>query len=85
MQTSQRRALTWPTVQLRSCSNQRYDDAYKEGKAGSMEPRLSLYKANAQAMRPMSQMGQAVHESGLDEALVHLIDIRASQINGCGY
>jgi len=30
-------------------------------------------------------MGQAVHESGLDPMLIGLIEIRASQINGCGF
>ncbi len=50
-----------------------------------MEPRLSAGKAYPAAMTAMSAMGKAVHDSGLDESLIQLIDIRASQINGCGY
>jgi AhpD family alkylhydroperoxidase len=50
-----------------------------------VEPRLEMRTANAEALRPMALFGQFVHQSGLDPKLVHLIDIRASQINGCGF
>src|SRR5215510_4930103 len=33
----------------------------------------------------MLNLGAAVRRSGLEESLVLLIDVRASQINGCGY
>ena len=55
------------------------------GKDVLMNPRLSAGKAYPAAMTAMSAMGKAVHDSGLDESLIQLIDIRASQINGCGY
>ena len=50
-----------------------------------MEPRLNMQKANPEALRPMAQFGQFIHESGLEPTLVQLIEIRASQINGCGH
>jgi alkylhydroperoxidase family enzyme len=50
-----------------------------------VEPRLNMRQANPQAMAPMGAMSQAVRQSGLDTHLIHLIEIRASQINGCGF
>jgi alkylhydroperoxidase family enzyme len=50
-----------------------------------MEPRLNSHQANPDVVKPMMAMGKAVHDSGLDEKLVQLIEIRASQINGCGF
>ena len=50
-----------------------------------MQPRLNLRQANPQVMAPMAVMSQAVRQSGLDPRLIQLIDIRASQINGCGH
>jgi len=49
-----------------------------------VEPRMRAMQANPDVTKPMLAMSQAVHDSGLDPALVMLIDIRASQINGCG-
>lgn len=49
-----------------------------------MESRLNLRQANPDAMQIMTQMGQYVRRSGLDSSLVQLVEIRASQINGCG-
>jgi AhpD family alkylhydroperoxidase len=44
-----------------------------------------MRQANPEVMAPMAAMGQAVRQSGLDPRLIHLIEIRASQINGCAY
>jgi AhpD family alkylhydroperoxidase len=33
----------------------------------------------------MYQLEQYIHNSGLEESLVHLVKMRASQINGCAY
>ena len=54
------------------------------GKERVVEPRMRAMQANPDVTKPMLAMSQAVHDSGLDPALVMLIDIRASQINGCG-
>jgi AhpD family alkylhydroperoxidase len=37
------------------------------------------------AFRAMRALGSAVRESGLDRSLIHLVRVRVSQINGCGY
>jgi alkylhydroperoxidase family enzyme len=44
-----------------------------------------MRQANPDVMAPMGAMTQAVRQSGLDPQLIQLIDIRASQINGCGH
>jgi AhpD family alkylhydroperoxidase len=37
------------------------------------------------AMRAMLGLGRYLDQSGLEESLLHLIMVRASQINGCAY
>src|SRR5437879_908923 len=37
------------------------------------------------ASRGMYQLEHYIHSSGLEESLVHLVKMRASQINGCAY
>lgn len=37
------------------------------------------------AYRAMAGLEHYLHESGLEESLLHLIKLRASQINGCAY
>jgi len=51
-----------------------------------METRLNLYE-NALVMKfskYLNSAGHAVGESGLPDATKHLVELRASQINGCG-
>src|ERR1700726_2753701 len=38
-----------------------------------------------EALRGMYQLEHYVQNSGLEESLVHLVKMRASQINGCAY
>ena len=38
-----------------------------------------------EALRGMYQLEHYIHNSGLEESLVHLVKMRASQINGCAY
>jgi AhpD family alkylhydroperoxidase len=38
-----------------------------------------------EALRGMYQLERYIHNSGLEESLVHLVKMRASQINGCAY
>jgi AhpD family alkylhydroperoxidase len=49
-----------------------------------MEPRLN-YKAAPGAYQAMLGLEKYLHECGLEEPLLHLIKLRASQINGCAY
>jgi AhpD family alkylhydroperoxidase len=38
-----------------------------------------------EALRGMYQLEHYIHNSDLEESLVHLVKMRASQINGCAY
>ena len=50
-----------------------------------MEPRLNYGKVAPGATRAMMALENYVHESGLEQSLLELVKIRASQINGCAY
>jgi AhpD family alkylhydroperoxidase len=50
-----------------------------------MEPRLNFYKSGPDAMKAMTGLEQQITRSGLEQSLVELVRIRASQINGCAY
>ena len=50
-----------------------------------MQQRLSPYKASPDAMRAMTALDTALGKSGLDNTLVNIVKLRASQINGCAY
>ena len=51
-----------------------------------MNARLNIAKAAPDAYAAVSALDHhIVHDSGLEPRLVHLIKIRASQINGCAY
>jgi len=50
-----------------------------------MEARFNYVKAAPGAFKAILGLGQYLHESGLDESLLNLINLRASQINGCAY
>ena len=50
-----------------------------------MESRFNYVKAAPGAYKAMLGLEQYLHECGLEESLIHLIKLRASQINGCAY
>jgi AhpD family alkylhydroperoxidase len=51
-----------------------------------MEPRLNIVKDTPETYQVVSGLDRHIfRESGLDKAIVHLIKIRASQVNGCAY
>ncbi len=51
-----------------------------------MEPRMDYMKASPDALKAVLALEQFVsHEAGLDPKLLHLVKIRASQINGCAF
>jgi AhpD family alkylhydroperoxidase len=50
----------------------------------AMKARID-YKNVPEALRAMYQLEHYIHNSGLEESLVHLVKMRASQINGCAY
>lgn len=50
-----------------------------------MQSRMELRQANGAAYQAMLHLERYVRSSGIDPALLELIKIRASQINGCGF
>ena len=51
-----------------------------------MEPRLNLFKVAPQgAYEAVAALQRYVNSSGLAHTLLQLVEIRASQINGCAY
>lgn len=50
-----------------------------------MQPRLDYWKSEPKLMTAVLALNKAVEESGLEKSLVHLVKLRASQINGCSY
>jgi AhpD family alkylhydroperoxidase len=50
-----------------------------------MEPRIDYRKYAAEAQKSLYAMEKYIAECGLDPKLIHLIKMRASQINGCAF
>lgn len=50
-----------------------------------MQTRLDYWKAEPALMKAVLALDTAVKESGLEMSLVHLVKLRASQMNGCAY
>jgi AhpD family alkylhydroperoxidase len=50
-----------------------------------MNSRFNYVKAAPGAYKAMLGLEQYLHECGLEEPLIHLIKLRASQINGCAF
>jgi AhpD family alkylhydroperoxidase len=48
-------------------------------------PRLDPFHTSPALLQPLLDLEAAIAASGLDHALIHLVKIRASQINGCAY
>ena len=50
-----------------------------------MSKRLNPYVTAPETMKPMIALEASIKESGLEHSLIHLMKMRASQINGCAY
>ncbi len=50
-----------------------------------MQSRMNMAKLVPELYRSVRALDAAVDQSGLDKRLLHLVKIRASQINGCSY
>ncbi|MBB2842357.1 UNVERIFIED_ORG: AhpD family alkylhydroperoxidase [Rhizobium etli] len=50
-----------------------------------MQPRFNFAKAAPDAYKAVAALEQYVQTSGLERRFIHLIKLRASQINGCAY
>ena len=47
-----------------------------------MKPRMEYWKVAPGAFKAMSSLDTYLHGSGFDNAMLHMIKLRASQING---
>ena len=50
-----------------------------------MTPRLNPAAIAPEVLKPLFALEQSIKTSGLEHSLIHLVKIRASQINGCAY
>ena len=50
-----------------------------------MTPRFDIAQAAPGIYRAMGALERYLHECGLETALIHLVKLRASQVNGCAY
>lgn len=49
-----------------------------------MTARMNPYVKHFGLVKPLIDLGRTVHGYGLEEKLMKLVEVRASQINGCG-
>lgn len=66
-------------------SLRRYVDIDARQEMGTLEPRLNYSKVAPGVRDAMMSISKYLHTSGLEESLLNLIDIRASQINCCAW
>ncbi len=50
-----------------------------------MEPRLNYWTKSPNLMESFLTLNNAIEASGLEKNLMHLVKLRASQINGCAF
>ena len=50
-----------------------------------MQPRINYLTVAPGAYKAMLGLEEYLHQSGVEESLLHLIKLRTSQINGCAY
>lgn len=50
-----------------------------------MQARLNFFAEAPEQMKAVMGLKQAIDECGLERSLIHLVNLRASQINGCSY
>lgn len=50
-----------------------------------MKPRIQFFNAAPDLIKQVQVLNKAVDECGLEQGLLHLVKLRASQINGCSF
>ena len=50
-----------------------------------MKPRMNFYQAAPETIKALVAVESQITASGLEQSLIELVKIRASQINGCAY
>lgn len=51
----------------------------------TMQQRMQYFAKAPELMKQVQALNKAVEDSGLEASLLHLIKLRASQINGCSF
>jgi AhpD family alkylhydroperoxidase len=51
----------------------------------TMEPRIDYQKFNSEPLQALLAMEKYISGCGLEDKFIHLLKLRASQINGCAY
>jgi AhpD family alkylhydroperoxidase len=54
-------------------------------KGKKMQQRINYQKAAPDLLKPIYALNKAIDECGLEKSLLHLVKLRASQINGCSF
>lgn len=54
-------------------------------KGNIVEPRLNYWNTSPKLMQAFLALNNAIESSGLEKNLMHLVKLRASQINGCAF
>ncbi|MGJ4801908.1 carboxymuconolactone decarboxylase family protein [Luteimonas sp. SDU82] len=50
-----------------------------------MKPRMEYWKAAPGGYKAMMALEAYLHDAGIERGLLHMVKLRASQINGCAY
>ena len=50
-----------------------------------MKPRMNIFQAAAEGAKGMIAVETAIEKSGIEQGLIELVRLRASQINGCAF
>ena len=50
-----------------------------------MKPRMNFYQAAPDTIKALTALEAQIQGSGLEQSLIELVKIRASQMNGCAY
>ena len=50
-----------------------------------MKPRMEYWKVAPGGYKALASLEAYLRDSGMDKALLHMVKLRASQMNGCAY
>jgi AhpD family alkylhydroperoxidase len=79
-------AFPWINRCIRRFIAAKYSKHFLKSKwSDLMEPRLHYDRFAKEMLESLHLLEKAISESGIDRKLLHLIKMRASQINGCGW
>jgi len=50
-----------------------------------MTPRIDMWKTDRDLVSTVAKLGKEIEGAGFDPMIIHLVKLRASQINGCAF